>query len=227
MAINNPYINPWAQVPQANSQSILELIAAQESQIKQQMMIDAVMRKRASPDWDYNRDVPAVSQEDPYFDQNQTIRKMENKHMNKSTAVFLINDSVRCVETIYEKDGEKGPDWKAPRTLFKSFDHSLKEGDLVIVPTNTRHGFTVVKVTNPDAEFNIDTTVEMKWIVGKVDTAGHEQTLKQEAEMLKVIESAERRKKRDELKKAVLADQEENIKALAIAHVGGDTTLPG
>lgn len=137
--------------------------------------------------------------------------------MNNSTAVFLLNDKVRCVQATYETGDH------APKTLFKTVDQTIVVDDLVIVPTNTRHCFTVVKVTAVDVEFDIDTPTNMEWVVSKLDKTGHETLLAQEAEAISMIRSAEKRKKKEALREAVFADQSEKLRALPIAHAGDDT----
>jgi hypothetical protein len=130
--------------------------------------------------------------------------------MNYSTAVFLINDAVRAITCKYE------PDDRAKDSTFKTMDASIKVDDLVIVPTSTRHGFTVVKVTAVDLDVDFDCPTQMAWVVGKVDVSGYEVTLAQEQEAISAIHSAERNRKRAELKNALLADVS-GLKTLAIA----------
>jgi hypothetical protein len=134
--------------------------------------------------------------------------------MNYSTAVFLINSNVRAIVCTYEAGDT------APRTTFKSLDPDIKKDDLVIVPTDTRHKMTVVKVVETDVEVDFDSPATMLWIVGKVDGANYQQVLSQEAQAIDTIKSAEKNRKRDELRKSILADQADNIKALPISTVG-------
>lgn len=135
--------------------------------------------------------------------------------LNEAAAVFLINDNVRAVLCVYENEEEKP---KQEKYLFKTFDPSISKGDFVIVPTDTRHKMTVVKVAEVDAEdlVNFESPVPYKWIVGKVELADHTHTIAQETEALQVIKSAEKAKKRRELKEAMLADSEEKLKTLSI-----------
>lgn len=141
--------------------------------------------------------------------------------MNNTTAVFLINDKVRAVYGTYEAGDNAG------KTLFKTFDQDLKVGNFAIVPTNTRHNMTVVKITDTDVEFDIDTQVKMEWVIGRIDLTVYEQTLAQENTAIQMIQSAEKRKKCEELKKAIFADQEGAIAALPIAHIGSAPVIEG
>lgn len=139
--------------------------------------------------------------------------------MNYTTAVFLINKNIRAIACTYECDPPNGT---APRTTFKTLDPSIKVGDLVVVPTDTRHKFTISKVAAVDVEVDFDSMTPMAWIADKVNIDRHIQTLGMEADMVVSIKSAETRKKREALRDALLADQADTIKALPIATVSGN-----
>ena len=130
--------------------------------------------------------------------------------MNYTTAVFLINNTVRAVMCNYEPDA---PDKKV---MFKTLDPAIKVGDLVIVPTKTRHGMTVSKVVEVDVDVDFDSGTQVGWLVCKVEQASYEATLAQEAQAISVITSAEKTKKRNELAAALLADSKDALKALPI-----------
>lgn len=130
--------------------------------------------------------------------------------MNYSTVVFLINKGVRCISVIYD------PNEGAKTTLFKTLDPTIEKDDLVIVPTNTRHGFTIAKVVGVDLDVDFDSPTTMQWIVGRVDRGPYEQTLKQETDAVDKIKNAEIRKKRDALRDALIANSQE-LRSLEIA----------
>lgn len=134
--------------------------------------------------------------------------------MNYSTAIFLISDTVRAVEGIYENSDN------APRTTFKTFDTSIKIDDYVVVPTETRHKMTVVKIVDVDIDLDVETNEDIKWIVGTVNRESFEDLTAQEEDAIARIKSAQKRKKRQELAAALMADAEEEIKALPIASTG-------
>ena len=138
--------------------------------------------------------------------------------MNYSTAVFLINKNVRAVSATYE-EGEK-----AGRTIFKTLDAGLAVGDFAIVPTDTRHKMTVVKIVDIDVDVDFDSSAQMQWIIGSVNRHDYEQITMQESQAIAAIKSAELRKKQDDLRAALLIDQQA-IKMLAISSVG-DTPAP-
>lgn len=139
--------------------------------------------------------------------------------MNYTTAVFLINKNVRAVLCNYE------PDAQDKKVMFKTLDPKIKEGDLVIVPTKTRHGFTVSKVVETDVDVDFDSQTLVNWLVCKVDPADYEATLTQESDAIQVIKSAEKTKKRNELAAALLVDSKDALKALPITAMNGDQPL--
>lgn len=136
--------------------------------------------------------------------------------MNYTTAIFLINKNVRAMMCNYEPDAEHKV------TMFKTLDPDIKKDDLVIVPTKTRHGFTVSKVVEVDIDPDFDSATPAQWIVCKVDQAAYAVTLAQEESAITIIKSAERNKKRNELASALLADSKDALKALPISTINGD-----
>ena len=140
--------------------------------------------------------------------------------MNYSTAVFLINKNVRCVTATYEVDTDPTSDnGKAKRTPFKTLDPDIVKGDLVIVPSGTRHGMTVVRVVETDVDVDFDSGHQMTWIVERVNQDTFNKNSRAEEQAINAIRSAEKRKKADELRAALIIDQEA-IKLLAISSTG-------
>lgn len=137
--------------------------------------------------------------------------------MNKTTAVFLINDRVRAIRAAYEADT---PTVKAATELFKTFDQGIQVGDLINVVSTTRHLVTVCKVQAVDVEFDIETTANIQWVIGKIDMSQHLATLGMENDALTAIASAEKNRKREELRKSLMADVEGKISGLPIAAIG-------
>lgn len=132
--------------------------------------------------------------------------------MNHSTAVFLINDHVRAIMGVYESDD------KAKRVMFKTLDPTIKVGDYVLVPTETRHKMSVNKVVECDVDVDFDSSVHVAWVIAKIDRAPYDTILVQEADAIQTIGSAEVKKKRDDLREALLANAGA-LKALPIASV--------
>jgi hypothetical protein len=140
--------------------------------------------------------------------------------MNYSTAIFLINpDNVRAISTTYDVDSDSPGAKKAPRVVFKTFDQSIKVGDLVVVPSSTRHKMTVVKVAEVDVDPDLESTIEMSWIVARVDRHEYEVTLANEGRAIKVMRDAEKTHQREELKAKLMAHVDaEALSKLAITH---------
>lgn len=122
---------------------------------------------------------------------------------HNTSAVFLVSDAVRALKATYELDTEVKA---APREWFKTFDKSIKEGDLCIVPTDTRHGFTIVRITDVDCEVDLNAGHRFRWIADVFDRSAYEKLVEQEGVMLSKIASARKAKEREELRKAMLLD---------------------
>lgn len=136
--------------------------------------------------------------------------------MNSSIVVFLVNKTARALLATYESETEnKNP----PKAMFKTLDPSISKGDFIVVPTNTRHLMTVCKVVEVDVEVDFDNQTPVQWVIGKVDETAHKQVLAMEENLLAVVKSAERKKKQDELRAAILADSMDAIKALPISEM--------
>jgi len=139
--------------------------------------------------------------------------------MNQSTAIFLVNPHARAVHAIYEpEDPGKA---KPPRGLFKTLDPDVAVGDIVLVESTTRHGFTVVKVVETDVDFDPETTETVRWIACRLDLSAHKSLIAKEQQMLSAVRQAEMRQKRQKLAEALVLSAEE-LKALPIAAVGED-----
>ena len=134
--------------------------------------------------------------------------------MNNSTIVFLINDDVRAVKGIYEDGGSA--------EIFKTFDQSIDVDDLAVVESGTRHEMTVVKIVETDVELDFDTTKTIKWVVQRIDQDAHNEVLAQEQAAISAVQSAERKRKRDELRASMFAQHEDQLKTLSLAHLAED-----
>lgn len=124
--------------------------------------------------------------------------------MNYSSAIFLVNKDVRAVNVSYEKTADgKGV---APFYTFKTLDQTLAVGDLVTIPTETRHCMTVARVEEVDVEVDLESPTQLKWLVGRVDPAPYENIVAQESAAITQMKSAERRAKQEELAAKLIAD---------------------
>lgn len=131
--------------------------------------------------------------------------------MNNSTIVLLINDSARALKATYEDGHSPG--------VFKTLDQDIAVDDLIVVETNTRHGMTVVKVTETDIDVDFDATADVKWVIHKIDASAYRSILDQEKEAIAAVHSAERRRKKELLRDSLFADHQEKLAGLAISHV--------
>lgn len=145
--------------------------------------------------------------------------------MNYSTAVMLINENIKAIKVIYEPEMDvKNP--KNTRYMFKTLDPSIKAGDYVTIPTDTRHGMTVALVVEVDSEVDFENSLVIKWVIDKVNTLDNENILKDEQEWIEALKASEKRKKREEIKKNMLEMYEnDGIENLSIAKIGSDSAI--
>ena len=137
--------------------------------------------------------------------------------MNYSTAILLINPACRAIKAIYEPDPVSDLAPRAKRQLFKTFDPSIKVGDIAMVPSTTRHMVTTVKVTDVDVEWDVHCCEEVKWVIGVIDQAEYISLKSQEEAAINQIKESEKTFERNELKKKMFAHMtEEQIASLQI-----------
>lgn len=134
--------------------------------------------------------------------------RRKDMSMNKSTLVFLINDDVRAIRGEYEPSGTP--------EVFKTFDPTIRKDDLIVVESGTRHNMTVVKVVDVDVDVDLDSTHQMKWAVARIDEAAHRDTLEQEQAAILAVQSAEKKRKRAELRKSLIDGFEHEIETLKL-----------
>lgn len=133
--------------------------------------------------------------------------------MNYSSAVMIIKPEIRAIRTSYEpgKDGKDPPSF-----VFKTIDETIKKGDYVVVPTDTRWGFTVNKVEAVDVDVDFDSDVILKWILNKVDVEGNKQTITEEGKWVLALQESEKRKRREELRKQLIETHGDEVNHLMI-----------
>lgn len=123
--------------------------------------------------------------------------------MNYSTAICLVSDEVRGISCSYDLDPEGNVN---QLYTFKSLDTQLGVGDLVVIPTDSRHGFTIVRIEEVDVEIPLEDSTDYKWIAARFDIRNYNKVLRYERELISTIKSTEKRRKREELREAVMAD---------------------
>ncbi len=104
--------------------------------------------------------------------------------MNYSSAVMIINHDIRAIRTSYEP---AAPGKSLQEYVFKTIDKTIKKGDYVVVPTETRWGYTVNRVEAVDVDVDFDSDVILKWILSKVDVDGNKQTIEEEEKWVQAL----------------------------------------
>jgi len=141
--------------------------------------------------------------------------------MNYSLAVLLLNDNCRAIKAIYEPDPKDDKAPKPKRELFKTFDETIAVGDIVMVPSGTRHNVTSVKVVETDVEWDVHTSGEVKWIIGKVDQSEFNKLKALEENAISAIKESEKTAARKKMRSEMLQHMDEAaIKQIDLANVG-------
>jgi len=120
--------------------------------------------------------------------------------MNLSSAVMLVEKTIRPVRVEYDPDIAKN---NAYNRLYKTLDATIKVGDLVIVQTSTRHGFTIAKVTEVDFAVDFNAAEQWGWIGGKFDKPAFDTILETEKQIIGRVAKAQENKMRAELVQAM------------------------
>jgi hypothetical protein len=117
---------------------------------------------------------------------------------NKSLNVFLYNKEARAIDIVYDLNI---PDEQQKAYTVKTIFPDLVEGQLVILPTKNRSGFTVVKVVELGTEekLDFDSSIEYVWVAGKFDRGYYDQLVKAEKQGEDVVRKADFRKRVREL----------------------------
>ena len=124
--------------------------------------------------------------------------------MNLSASIMLVDKTVRPVKVEYDPIDTKNNN---PMTRFKTINPEIKVGDLVICQTNTRHGFTIVKVIEADFPVDFNSAEQWGWIGDKFDKASFDNVLKIEESVKGRVAKAEENRMREQLKRDMgLAD---------------------
>ena len=133
--------------------------------------------------------------------------------MNYSSAVMIINHEIRAIRTSYEpgKDGHV-----TSTSVFKTLDKTVKVGDYVVVPTETRWGYTVNRVEAVDVDVDFDSDVQLKWVLNKVDIDGNKKTVSEEGKWFTALQESEKRKRREELRKQLIETHGDEVNKLMI-----------
>lgn len=149
--------------------------------------------------------------------------------MNYSTAVMLINEEIRAISCSYEPDvlrGDGTVQIQTTRKVYKTLDKSIKVGDFVVVPTNTRHGMTVNKVQETDVDVDFEDGVEVFWAICKVDNETVKSIKAKETEWVTELKKVERKHQKAKLKEKVLGSYSvDDVKVLSFTGSHDASTL--
>lgn len=116
--------------------------------------------------------------------------------MNNTAAVMLVNKAVRPMRVEYDPDTYKN---NSPMRNFKTIDPSIAKDDLVIVQTNTRHGFTVAKVIEADFPVDFNDPSPWGWVCQKFDKATFDHVKATEDKIVRRVAEVQENKMRQEL----------------------------
>jgi hypothetical protein len=130
--------------------------------------------------------------------------------MDNSKIVFLINDQVRAIRASYETTQAS--------EVFKTFDESIEVDDYIIVQSEARHGFSVCKVREINVNVDFDSNTPIKWAAQRLAKEDFDKVLAQEAQAITAVQTAELRRKKEELRKSMFADHEDTIAALTLSN---------
>lgn len=136
--------------------------------------------------------------------------------VNKSLAIFLTDTPPRAVLCTYDGFDDDGNP-KGNLTLFKTWDLSIKVRDFVVIPTKPDHrlGFTTAQVARVDVDPDFDSHVTPGWIVGVIDLVDYYEAVAREQKFMDVVANADKRRRKDELKRSVFANLgDADLKAL-------------
>jgi hypothetical protein len=126
--------------------------------------------------------------------------QQESNTMNPSAAIFIASDKARAVKCQYVGESDAKREAEMRGYTFKTMDQTLTKGDIVVVPTGTRHGFTCVKIIDVNVPIDTQGSIEYKWIVGKVDLEQYEKILAVEETVMAKIRNAEVARQRKQMR---------------------------
>lgn len=138
---------------------------------------------------------------------------------NPSTVLFLINDDIRAVRVSYEDNN------RSRETIKKTFLQDLKVGDYVLVETDTRWGATVCKVVAVNVEPDFTSSERIGWIFGRAPLEDLESLKAQETQALTIINEAQKRKAKEELRKTIMDAAGADLKQLTAYHQKDDVVV--
>jgi hypothetical protein len=154
-------------------------------------------------------------------------------NVRSDKAIFMVSDNVVAVRGVYDPSEmpkssvTRGHDWAAKERvgeLFKTLIPDLEVGDLVVVESASRTGFSTIKVTEVGADFDFDSDEICRWVTQRIDVDAYKNLREREATAVGQVKTYQRNSQRDELRRQMLGDNVETVQAIAADFNGGDTT---
>jgi hypothetical protein len=133
--------------------------------------------------------------------------------MHPSKIVFLINDDVTAFTGVYDPQATN----EKPR-MFKTMIPDLAVGDMVVVQSEARHGFSVVSVKELNVEPDIESSEEIRWAFHKIEQAAIKELTDMEAAAITQVQIAERKRRKEKLREAMFGGQEDVLENLKLVN---------
>ncbi len=143
-----------------------------------------------------------------YKEQQKQLTMRNNGMTNYTTILFAFNKKLRAVKVTYEPE-QCG-------YTYKTLDPDIKVGDYVVIPTTTRHKMTIGQVSEVDILVDIDSSLELKWIIGKVDKQAHDVVIKGEEEIVNEIKQSEANARIKQIQENMAAFKTDKLKTMAL-----------
>ena len=143
--------------------------------------------------------------------------------------IFVISDDVIAVRGVYDpNEAERTPRYTAdiPKTgeLFKTFITDLAVGDIVVVESGSRTGYSTIKITEVNSDFDFDSDEPCRWVTQRIDTDAHEALREREQAAIGQVKTAQRKTQRAELIRQMIGgeDAAEAMDAIALSFNAAD-----
>lgn len=126
---------------------------------------------------------------------------------NYALAVPLLNSACILIACSYQPDPNNAaatvdnPNHPPATELFKTFRTDLKKGDLVVVKTNTRHGFTIVRVERTKVPLDLNIAGDIPWVTDVFDPASYQNLLRLESQAIEKLKENEAKKQAEQIRK--------------------------
>jgi hypothetical protein len=160
-------------------------------------------------------------------------------NVRSDKAILLVSDEVIAVRGVYDPSETAGrnkvkyaaheSEWAETERngeLFKTLIPDLTVGEIVVVESASRTGFSTIKITEVNADFDFDSDEPCRWITQRIDIDAHKDLRQREAAAVGKVKNAQRSSQREEIRRQMLGGEDavEAVQAIASDFTGGDTT---